>query len=893
MRQVLRELAACALLLAFVAGSATAQQGSIQVTGATHTVSGDRVRTGGQPTFEPDLGITWLRPGTRFGMFQMEIRGTSRDGDARIGRAFVSIRDWKHRGINWTFEAGDSWFSPSIADYRLTNLASPTSTFSGAAVRARTRRSNASLMVGRTTAWKNFFGTDAQVLDQSLMIARGTYAASDRLDLNARASRIRTRDLQEYTFTVADSDQGGGGVRFVLTPAVYLVADGSIVSYRRQGSDVREVDASALAGASVLLAKGWIQVNLSRFSPGELPILTQPLADRQTFFAGAEYDVFKRIRLHGGWEAFKANLDPEGAAAAGQKIPAYDGTRGVAGIRVPLGVQSSVGVRYEDGDRRTRFVGASAFRISDTGVFTSEYQNNIGIVNAFVRYARRENVETENTVGTFTQHDSSALAFVKVSPTLQFFGTATATRNTRQSGESSSFVQYSGGGQAQLMRRGLWLRAEGLTSRNVDILRDQSVPHGQFSFGLNGEIARNTIIGVNFYADRFSTSVLPGTDPWMLRSTLRLSRNFPSGGNTSTSVLGNMSRHSGTGSVVGAVFADWNGNGTQDPGDAPLENIPIRLANLGSANTTHSGEFAFVNVPIGLLQVGIDLTSLPVDFDPPTVPQIQLDLARGESKKITFGLVPLGSVTGRVIHDVNGNGQADPGEPSVDGAVLTLDGGARTEVVRRGTFRFDAIRSGDHRLELLADSLPEGSTILDPSNTRVSIGRESITTSTLFLVRIQHRPEVRRVFPPSGKPNTGSGSTARGESSAAGRAPVKPPGESGAERTDGTPAGPPRTDPGVTPSPAPAASSTSASSATDEEYAIQIAALSDPIRVRRLVEQLRGKGYQAYVVEPPPSDPDAPYRVRIGGYTSRASAQKAAHMLERERLQKVWVVRER
>ncbi len=68
-----------------------------------------------------------------------------------------------------------------------------------------------------------------------------------------------------------------------------------------------------------------------------------------------------------------------------------------------------------------------------------------------------------------------------------------------------------------------------------------------------------------------------------------------------------MSRHGGTGSVVGAVFADWNGNGAQDPGDAALENIPIRLANLGSANTTRTGEFAFVNVPIGLLQVGIDL----------------------------------------------------------------------------------------------------------------------------------------------------------------------------------------------------------------------------------------------------------------------------------------------
>ena len=99
-----------------------------------------------------------------------------------------------------------------------------------------------------------------------------------------------------------------------------------------------------------------------------------------------------------------------------------------------------------------------------------------------------------------------------------------------------------------------------------------------------------------------------------------------------------------------------------------------------------------------------------------------------------------------MVHDVNGNGQADAGEPSVDGAVLTLDGGARSEVVRRGSFRFDAIRSGDHRVELLLDSLPEGSTIVDPSSTRVSIGRESVTPSTLFLVRIQQRPEVRRVF---------------------------------------------------------------------------------------------------------------------------------------------------
>jgi cell division septation protein DedD len=882
MRQVLRELAACGLLLASLSDPATAQQGSIQVTGAAHVVTGDRLRTGGQPPFEPDIGVTWLRPGTRFGMFQMEIRGTTRDEQPQLGKAFVAIRDWKHRGINWTIEAGDTWFSPSIADYRLTNLATPTSTFAGASVRARTKSTNASLMIGRATAWRNIFGTDSEVLDQSLIVGRGIYTASERLDLTARASRIRTNDLQEFAYTIADSDQGGGGARFVLTPAIHLVADGSIVSYRRRGSEFREVDASALAGASVLLAKGWVQVNVSRFSPGELPVLTQPLADRQTFFAAAEYDVFKRLRLHGGWEAFKSNLNPGGAASAGQVIPTSDGTRGFAGFRVPLGVQSSIGVRYEDGDRRSRYIGASAFRVSDTGIFTSEYQSTFGIVNTFVRYARRENVETENTVGTYTQHDSSALAFVNVSRTLQLFGSATALRNAQQSGEGSNFLQFGGGGQAQLMRRGLWLRAEGLSSRNVDILRDRTIPHGQFSFGLNGEIARNTIIGVNLYADRFADATLPGADPWTLRSTLRVSRNFPGGGTSYTSVLGNMSRHSGTGSVIGAVFADWNANGIQDPGDAALENIPIRLANLGSANTTRSGEFAFVNVPVGLLQVGVDLTSLPVDFDPPTVAEVQLNLGRGESKKVTFGLVPLGSVSGRVIHDVNGNGQADDGEPSIDGAVLTLDGGARSEVVRRGSFRFDAIRSGDHRVELLADSLPEGALIVGEPTAVVSIRRDAITASAQFVVKVQPRPEVRRVFPPGPKsapaPRQPAGSAAAAKPPA-GKAASSPTEAARVERPSSAPVAPP--------------SATPSSSATDEQFAIQIAAVSDPIRARRLVEQLRNKGYQAYVVEPSPSDTDAPYRIRIGGFTSRPAAQKAAQALQRERGQKVWVVRER
>src|SRR5918996_162035 len=158
MRQLLRELAACGLLLATLPTTATAQQGSVQITAASHSLRGEPGRIGTQPMFEPDLGVSWLRPGTRFGIFQMEIRGTTRDEQPHLGRAFVSLRDFTHRGVTYTFEAGDSYFSPKPGEYQLRNLHTPAVNFSGVSVQARTRRAKAGVMVGRATASRNIFG---------------------------------------------------------------------------------------------------------------------------------------------------------------------------------------------------------------------------------------------------------------------------------------------------------------------------------------------------------------------------------------------------------------------------------------------------------------------------------------------------------------------------------------------------------------------------------------------------------------------------------------------------------------------------------------------------------------------------------------------------------------
>ncbi len=867
--------AGCCLLLALIARPAAAQQGSLQVTAAAQSVQGDPRRTAGQAQFEPDFGVSWIQPGTRFGLAQLEVRGTRRDDQPHIGRTFFSLRDLKFRGARWSIDAGDAYFTPSIGEYRFANLSTPSLTFAGASIAGRTARTTAGLLVGRATASRNFFGTDPDTLDQSLALARASYKASDRLELFTRASHVRTGVLPDYPSPIAVSDQGGFATRWIVTPAIHLVADGSVVSYQRRDSTTHELDGSGLAGASFLLSRGWIQVNAARFSPGELPVLSQPLNDRQTLFAAGELDAFARLRVFGGWEAFRSNIDPDPAAS--RPSSASDGTRGFAGVRTPLGSHSTVAVRLETGDRRSRLVGATLTSLSDTGVFTAEWQTNAGAMSGITRYSRRQNVESQSLSASHTVDDVAGHLFLTIGPETQLFGNATATRTATHEGGGTTFLQIGGGGQTQLLHRSLYLRAEGLFSRNVDILSTLAVPQQSLNVGLNGEIAPNLIVGFNLNADRLA---VPNADhaSWISRSTVRVTRSFQTGSARVPTSIASMARHSGTGSIAGFVFSDWNANGRQDPGEARLENIPVRLSDLGSSTTSRDGDFAFVNVPIGMLQVGIDLTALPVDFDPPTIPQVQLQLGRGELKRVAFGLVPLNSVSGTVILDANGNGAADPGEAPMDGAVVVLDAGARSEKVRKGRFRFEAVRSGDHVLELLRESLPDGAAVASASEIPVALTQSQPTADVQFLVTLRPRAETRKVFAASPRP-------AEPPASATGR----PAGRQAPRAAPATPGPRARAEA----SPIATARVTIPATQNLGGFAVQIVALNDPSRARDAVSALKAEGLPAYLVEPPASDPDAPYRVRLGRFATLADAQAVASALEKSRGEKYWVIRER
>ena len=173
----------CAVLSALVPDVASAQQGSVQVTAAGQSVHGDPRRIGEQPPFEPDFGVSWLQPGTRFGLFQIELRGTRRGDLPHLGKVSVSARDLKYRA-----QFGrETYFSPAIGDYRFANLSTPALTFVGGALAARSPRATAGLLVGRTTAM-------AELLRHRSRHARSAVGARTRQlqsDRSARALHTR------------------------------------------------------------------------------------------------------------------------------------------------------------------------------------------------------------------------------------------------------------------------------------------------------------------------------------------------------------------------------------------------------------------------------------------------------------------------------------------------------------------------------------------------------------------------------------------------------------------------------------------------------------------------------------------------------------------------------
>lgn len=141
----------------------------------------------------------------------------------------------------------------------------------------------------------------------------------------------------------------------------------------------------------------------------------------------------------------------------------------------------------------------------------------------------------------------------------------------------------------------------------------------------------------------------------------------------------------GGGGVTGLVFLDSNGNGSQDGGEPGIPGVSVVItASNGQtfvATTDSNGVYVVTNVPLGPATVdvvnstlppnvtqtaGIDPNSVNVVAGPPT--NAGIDGFRPPS--VPPG--PVGSVTGNVYLDTNGNGVRDGGENGISGVSVEI-----------------------------------------------------------------------------------------------------------------------------------------------------------------------------------------------------------------------------
>jgi len=732
-------------VLLLSAASVSAQQPSIAVAAATQVVTGDDMRLGGQHRVEPDLGILVFNPGFRVGALEAEISVTRRDEQAVLGRSFVRLGGMKLGGLSWTFEAGDAWRLPALTGFGFSNLFAPPVTFEGVSVDGASARTRVSVSGGRVTAQQNIFGTDTVPVGQQLYQAHVSHRPSERLDVYGRGAHVRNGQVETYTTIVDVSTDVSGGARYRATPSLELSGEAGYSRFRRPGSSTVEQAPSGLVGAVWSAPRGWLQVNAQRFPAGYFPTINFPYSDREGVFAAGEWDAHRLVRLFAGAEAAKTGLNEAASSQASSGVAPGIQSRAYGGVRGRIGERSLVSLRVEGGGREIRPSSFSGGFESDTGVVTAEWHAGFQRGNAFSRYERRENVDPNNQGSSFTQHDASFQTYLGAGPGRQFFLQALLSRRADRGGDGQTLWQAGGGSQLSLAR--WYLRFEGTFGRTNDWESAVVTNRQTASIGLSGQVARNTQLSVACYVDR-SPFVLVGGSPWTTRTMVRLTRSFPFGTARSASLPGSPVRSGPTGRITGVVFADWDGDGHMGPGEDAVGDISIAVAGYGRVTSGTDGRFSFPNVPVGENVVAVDLSTLPADYDPPAEPERAVDITRNRAVDVPIGLLPLSSVRGVVYQDTDGDGRLSPADTPIDGAVVVLDEGARTEVAHAGKFRFDAIRMGTHAVSVLTGSLPDGAQLAGPPTMTAELARNQDAGEIVFLVKIEKRPEVRKVFPP-------------------------------------------------------------------------------------------------------------------------------------------------
>jgi hypothetical protein len=373
------------------------------------------------------------------------------------------------------------------------------------------------------------------------------------------------------------------------------------------------------------------------------------------------------------------------------------------------------------------------------------------------------------------------------------------------------------------------------------------------------------------------------------------------------------------GHIDGVVFRDDKAQGVYTPGLPPVAGVEVVLDNVRYARTDSAGRFRFDDVPNGRHRVEARYASKePIFFTTPS----PADVDTGSS--VHFGVAQSRPTLRGVV-------LADGGTALAGVLVHIVNADSRTTVRTSddGTFAGEGLPAGDYDVSIDAGSVPAGYPVdaLAPQRVRVEpgvpgrarfvlrpyrsvagrarlfdretgkymalvgatvellpLGRHSVTDAGgqyafrnlpageyTIVARHDGREFVAAVNVPDGPAFVKDVDLAVVPAASAGSLH----GAAGERRPVSAPAGQERAQPDEGSS-----ARTDASAAFRSEFTIQVAESTSARHARAMVDELKHAGHAAYV-ERTGFGANAPYRVRVGHFSTLADATRSARTLEK------------
>jgi hypothetical protein len=203
-------------------------------------------------------------------------------------------------------------------------------------------------------------------------------------------------------------------------------------------------------------------------------------------------------------------------------------------------------------------------------------------------------------------------------------------------------------------------------------------------------------------------------------------------------------------SFSGRIYQDININGQFDPDiDRPQTHVTVRVDGNRSVVSDGSGQFKIDGVKPGSHAVYVDLLTVRADLTALDGLRRTVMLTTEREAIVDFRFVRTGRLSGRVWFDKNGNGELDPGEPTLSEVRVVTSSARDTLTNAEGSFVIADLPPGEYSVLVDEKTLPATSMRSPLGSRTVTIRPGAETAGALFPIR-EEEAEIKRFKRPGG-----------------------------------------------------------------------------------------------------------------------------------------------